>query len=558
MTFYQLSSLLRVVVGLLLLGQIHLIQCSDQSILQFPERSKPQRNDGSRPPRHAGSWNPPKPIGIDFGPEYVVAAYAHSPTNVTILAMISVKNSSHADYFENMMLLRLANDDRVAGAALLNGGRGPVPTGKEILTAVKRALRYYLGNKMPSVPFFGGLKDAKSASWIWVNSLLDRASGIIDSVIIYALDKVMEGTGIVTAHERLRRRAKSLNDNDIKRSFYPVIVELKDLALKNHNVTIDFAVLSLPDYFPPSHEYIPFRALRSFGIEVPRPYIPKPIAALAGVVTQPDARILIFDHGRHHMGVQAFQRHGVRKNNPIKGFNMPFDSFGGDMLEMDLYKRVTSKGVLSDQLSLKKKFKIDHEGWVLLKEIERARILIRDNLFDCIGKDRNDEEDCEVDRHHDEWPLKLDHWWTIIEYFGPSSIPPVVLKWEDVQASEEYSAESLSNNLNTLLRFMRKARVDEEIGEESDMGAQQEVDVVLIVTDQPHGAILRRAAKLTVGEGVRIYGGRIADFTMAAEGVAVLAFKRRRHWFEIQEYEDSLRDYEDGYMLEPPVCKERL
>lgn len=63
MANYQLSLLLRVVVVFLLLGQISLVQCADQSVLQLPERSKP--------PRHAGSWHPPKPIGIDFGPEYV-------------------------------------------------------------------------------------------------------------------------------------------------------------------------------------------------------------------------------------------------------------------------------------------------------------------------------------------------------------------------------------------------------------------------------------------------------------------------------------------------------
>ncbi|KFY98453.1 hypothetical protein V498_01457 [Pseudogymnoascus sp. VKM F-4517 (FW-2822)] len=507
MANYQLSLLLRVVVVFLLLGQISLVQCADQSVLQLPERSKP--------PRHAGSWHPPKPIGIDFGPEYVVAAYAHSPTNVTILAMISVKNGSHADYFENMMLLRLANDDRVAAAATLGTGAGPVKTGKKILTIGKRILRYYINKTFHIISYYGGPKDSISTLRVWMHSLLNRDSGIIDNAIIYALDRGMEITGIVTPHERLRRRAKSLTDNAIKQSFYPVIQEIKDLALQNHNITIDFTVLSLPDYFPRSHEYIPLRALRARGIETPRPAIPKPVAALASVATQPDARILILDHGRHHMGVQAFQRHGVRERNRVKSFSMPFDSYGGNMLEMDLYKRVASKGVLSDQLLLKKKFKIDHEGWVLLQEIERARILIKDNLYDCIGKDRNDEEDCEVDRHHDEWPLKLDHWWTIIEDFGP------------------------------------KARVDEEIGEESDIGPQQEIDAVLIVTDQPHGAILRRAAKLTLGDGVRIYGGRIADFTMAAEGAAILAFKRRQNWYDMQ-------DYENGLTEELPVCTQRL
>jgi hypothetical protein len=94
-------------------------------------------------------------------------------------------------------------------------------------------------------------------------------------------------------------------------------------------------------------------------------------------------------------------------------------------------------------------------------------------------------------------------------------------------------------------------RQDNENGGSPDSGPRQEIDAVVIVTDQPHGALLRRAAKAAVGDGVRIYGGRITDFTMAAEGMAILALKRRRHW-------DDVQDYEAGLTLEPPVCNARI
>lgn len=384
-----------------------------------------------------------------------VAAYAHSPTNVTVLAIISVKNGSHAAYFENMMLLRLANDHRVAGVAQLRSGPRPVPTGKEILIIVKKTLRRYLPNTLPTVPFFGSLKDAESTSWIRIRSLLNQARDIIDNALIHALDKGIEFTGIVTPHELLRRKAKTLTDRAIEESFYPVIQELLESALKDHNVTINFAVLSLPEYFPPGYEYIPIQACISLGIRTPYSSTPKPLAALESVATKPDARILILEHGRHHMVVQAIQRDGVRKRNDIRSFSVPFDGFRGEALEMKLFARVISKGILKDQFLLKKKFNIDQEGWKLHHEIERARILIKDNVFDCIGKDRMDGEDCEEDRHHDEWPLNLNNWWSIIDDFGPSSVPSVVLAWEDVQAVQDYYVEKLSGNLDTLLRAAR-------------------------------------------------------------------------------------------------------
>jgi hypothetical protein len=84
-----------------------------------------------------------------------------------------------------------------------------------------------------------------------------------------------------------------------------------------------------------------------------------------------------------------------------------------------------------------------------------------------------------------------------------------------------------------------------------DYGPQQEIDAVVIVTDQLDGAVLRRAAKLAVGDGVKIYGGAITDFTVAAEGAAILAYKRRRNW-------DDLQAYEEGLTLEPPVCRAEL
>lgn len=94
-------------------------------------------------------------------------------------------------------------------------------------------------------------------------------------------------------------------------------------------------------------------------------------------------------------------------------------------------------------------------------------------------------------------------------------------------------------------------REEDDNGKESDLGPQQEIDAVIITTDQLHGSLIRRAAKLAVGDGVRIYGGRIPDLTMAAEGAAIIALKRRRNW-------DDMQEFEEGLTLVQPVCNGHL
>jgi len=346
-----------------------------------------------------------------------------------------------------MMLLRLANDGRVAGMAQLGFGPGPVPTAKEIIITMKRTLRHYVPNPMPIIPFLDGLKIRKSASWIWMRSLLNQAADILDNALIVTLDKGMEVTGIVTPDEVLRRRAKALTRPAIEESFYPVIHELLDDVFKNHNIAINFAVLSVPEYFPPQHSKIPGQACAFLGIRSPLSPIPKPLAGLAGVVTEPDARILLLDQGRHHMAAHTYKRGGDEAHKPIKELSVPLDSYHNMALEINLFKRVTSRGVLKEQLKLREQLHLDAEIWRLHHEIERARMLIKDNMFDFMVKDAEDGGEDE-DHHHDEWPLALDNWWT-----GPAQ--SAVLAWEDVQAVEDEYVEHLSSTLDTFLKSIR-------------------------------------------------------------------------------------------------------
>jgi hypothetical protein len=373
--------------------------------------------------------------------------------------MISATNGNHKAYYENMLLLRLANDDRIAGMAQLGSMDGPIPTGEEVLIAFKKTLRWYLPNPFPTIPFFGSLKNGESTLSTWIRSFLNRTGKLIENGFIHTIDKGMEFTGKITPHESLRRKAKALTDRAIIESFYPVIQELLDRASRDHNVTIEFAALSLPEYFPSELEYAPMQACISLGINTPPISLPKPLAALASVSTKPDARILLLDHGRYHMSVRVMKRDGAGGRNPIKEFFVPNDSFGGGALEMDLFSRVTQKGVIKDQLLLKEKLNLDQEKGILKHKIKQARILIKNNLFDFIGKNENDnddsEGDTEVDHHHDEWPLNLDNWWTIIDDLGPSSVPSVVLEWEDVRAAEDHYVERLSSTLDIILRVAR-------------------------------------------------------------------------------------------------------
>lgn len=344
-----------------------------------------------------------------------------------------------------MNLLRLANERRVAARAQLGFGPGPVPTAKEIIITMKRTLRHYLPNPMPIIPFLDGLKIRKSTSWIWMRSLLNQAADILDNAFIVTLDKGMEITGIITPHEVLRRQAMALTRPAIEKSFYPIIQELLDDVLKNHNISIDFAVLSVPEYFPEQHSQIPGRVCAFLGISSPVSSIPKDLAGLASVVTEPDARILLLNQGRNHMDVHTYKRGGDKAHKPIKELSVPLDSYDNMAIEINLFARVTSRGVLKEQLKLKEQLHLDAELWRLSGEIERARMLIKDNVFDFMVKDGEGDGE---DHHHDEWPLALDDWWT-----GPAQ--SAVLAWEDVQAVEDEYVEHLSSTLDAVLKSIR-------------------------------------------------------------------------------------------------------
>lgn len=359
--------------------------------------------------------------------------------------MISASNGSHEAYFETMALLRLANDGRVADMALLGVGPVPVPPAKEIIATIKRILRPYLPNLMHIIPFLDGPKIRKSTSWIWMRRRLNQAAGILDTALIAALDKGMEVTGLVTSHEIRRRQAKALTPRAIQESFHPVIRELLADVLKNHNISIHFAVLSVPGYVPPEHSKIPGAACSSLGINSLVSTLPKHVVSLARVVTKPDARVLLLDQGRHHMDVHTFKRGRDKAHKPIKDLHLPLDAYHNLGIDMKLLARVTARGVLKEQLELKKRLYLDAETWRLGREIERARILIKDNVFDFLGKDG---EGGAEDHHHEEWPLALDEWWT-----GPAQ--SAVLAWEDVQAVEDEYAERLSGNLDTILKSIR-------------------------------------------------------------------------------------------------------
>lgn len=60
---------------------------------------------------------------------------------------------------------------------------------------------------------------------------------------------------------------------------------------------------------------------------------------------------------------------------------------------------------------------------------------------------------------------------------------------------------------------------------------------MVITTDYFDGPLLRRAVIKALGGNVKIVGGSPGSAMLAAEGAAILGWKRRKNWEKLQETE---------------------
>jgi len=80
-----------------------------------------------------------------------------------------------------------------------------------------------------------------------------------------------------------------------------------------------------------------------------------------------------------------------------------------------------------------------------------------------------------------------------------------------------------------------KADIIADARTNDDSGIQEEIDTVIIATSCDDGRLLKRAVIDALGNELPIIGGSLGSGTLAAEGMAITALRRRKNWEILQE-----------------------
>ncbi|RFU32615.1 hypothetical protein B7463_g3740, partial [Scytalidium lignicola] len=412
----------------------------------------------------------PQPIGIDFGAEAVFAMYAHSRTHLTLLGAVIPNQTYHQGYSDMVSLIRLQNQQRTERMNILLGA--------------------------------GGLKSS---------------SPTFSDILIAT-----------------KPQLKVLTRKEIKQEFTGILEALQFQAYEKERLKIDFAIISVPDYFNATIKRILLDACRESGISTVKSVIERPIAAIPAVDHKADARLLMIDHGAFHFTIMTAKANHDKINKPISSTMVPLDIFGSHAVDFKIAKRLETRNkAIKDHLSYGARLA------QLQSAIRNARMLMKDNIdaeYLGLGVDE--------DHHHEEWPLDLRGWWVGYEQ------PTVTLNWKDVEAVEDEYIEQLSDTLTKFLIATRQGYSATPNTDNAYEVPKQEIDTVLILTDQLDGGLIRRAVRQAIGDYVPLRGGFVNNITIAAEGAAVMAFRRGEQWEKVQLYNLGLG--------EEPVCYDGL
>ncbi|KAL4931650.1 uncharacterized protein BDV17DRAFT_288713 [Aspergillus undulatus] len=421
------------------------------------------------------------PVGIDFGPHFIFASYANSPTNFTLLAALD-------DDEYQLRHMQLWTES--LGRRGLNKHHRPPPS--------------------------------------FLASLIDNLSTIAARIPI--LKSV--------ASFLVPGRLDPVTLTEVTETFTRLCREIKKTALKDHEVDVDFAISSVPDFFNDTINAVVVEACEQAGIESPHmrrveqtgiksPQLKRALPRLhashfMNPEILPDSSVLAIHQGRYHCGIQLYRSETAGQEREKAVPYYPLDQWGSQSIQKQLVN-----GLLESNPSLRRHISLGANKNVLGTEISRARMVLknRDPVVDLLGLD--DGRDGISGSHGvDELPLNLDSWW--MDGSGPRD--GVKLTREQVRAADDHFVEMLASYIATYLEVSREENV------RMDTHQPEIIDYALIVTDYVDGDLVRRAVKEALGDGVAILGGTLQIITMVADGVARIAWHRRQNLLKQAEW----------------------
>ncbi|KAL2813460.1 hypothetical protein BDW59DRAFT_154833 [Aspergillus cavernicola] len=443
-----------------------------------------------------------QPIGIDFGPQFIIASYAHPSGNFTPLAFFDKE-----DYQLRLRQLWREYYDQHNLNKLYGFLRNDVP----LFTMLKETAWHYLSDFAARFEIF---------NHPYVHSVRTTTSWAYDSVFT----QVGRVKGLLPLPSRER---DTLTMSIVAETFVGVFEDIKASARANHDMNITFALIGVPDFFNSTVTEVILEASRKAGIETAAHALPRSFLSYFNnpMILPEDSTVLVLHQGQSHCGIRLRQEEkrlgGRRRRGKSREQYLPLEPWKSE----NLYRRLAAEVLRSnDMLKMQIEVGADEEG--LMDAVVDARLRLKrlDPVVGLPGVDSrpavNDNSTTvqdDDDGYHplDEVPLDLDAWWV----YGEN--PGVKLTREQVLAADNKYVKSLGQTISTYLEANQQARTDTKTTE------LEETDRVVILTDWVDGDLVRRAIQEALGNEIPILGGTLQNITMAADGAARLASKRR-------------------------------
>ncbi|KAF9895155.1 hypothetical protein FE257_000057 [Aspergillus nanangensis] len=458
-------------------------------------------------------WGLQQPIGIDFSPELITAAYAHTFSNITILAQLRPRDNE--PYLRHMVQLRQEfGRDRKLAELYDTKFRHLVRKAWENLRGplLSRAAAHLTLLENPAV----------QSSWVFFQDFWGHVTRSQFLYEVRSTARYLLGWtySLFTFEED---SAEILTLDNLRDDFVGILIRLREQALQNHNIDIQDAFFAVPEYFNATLHVTVLDASDQVGIRSIQNPITRSQASVVDASIEkrslPEMWCLILDLCAFYLDLRAVYT-GHRSG--IKDGHLPMDPWRADTIDMRLTDRLVQHSeALQFQLSIEAK---KEDLW---PRVKRARYLIRNEI------DNEDTPPAGDDvYHHDEYPLDLEGWG-----YQEFSKAEAMLSWGDVQAAEDGYVTSLGDNIRTYLVSLRRFNDNEP-----ENTVPLKIDKVVLLTAGTDGPLLRRAVQHAIGNDVEIVGGTRREFSLAAEGAARIALVRR----ERQEfYERKMKAHDE-------------
>lgn len=346
------------------------------------------------------------------------ASYAYGLGNVTFLA----RTGEEEAYFQHVLKLRAEYIHRLKLDEMF-----ALATPPSLSNELFRLLKYCWRQLRVQMTFLDNpaVQDSKPVKYAL--EIFSGAKKIVQAATSYGI----------------WRKPVIMTLDDVYNGFVSSLLSIKAISEQQHNQTIGFAIITVPDFFNKTLSDLLFEAARDVCIQSAEMALSRTIAAAWGAGVGGDTRTLILDQGQHHMTIRTLEEPAVRpasEREIIVQRVLPVDPYSSRHIDNAFFRQVLKSSPL-----LRQQIELGANETQLQAEMAKARISIR-NLgeveLDFSGEGENDKY------HHDEWPLDLPNWWLGLE-------EKVFLSWNDVEVVEKAYVELLSTFLVDYLVALR-------------------------------------------------------------------------------------------------------